>query len=90
MKLKEDLLLRKVAGMWVVVPVREMSISFNGMVSLNDSGALLWRTLEGGADREKLIAALQEEYEVEKDAAAADVEAFLSTLRGAGLLEEDL
>lgn len=90
MKLKKDLLLRKVAGMWIVVPVRELSVSFNGMVTLNDSGALLWRVLEKGADRDALTAALLEEYEVEKDAAAADVEAFLSKLRGAGLLEEDV
>ena len=89
MKLKKDLLLRRVAGTWVVVPVRKLSVSFNGMVTLNDAGALLWRALEQGGDENALTAALQKEYDVDRDTAAKDIEAFLEKLRGAGFLEEE-
>ena len=58
MKLKEEFVLRQVADVWVVLPVGKTSVDFNGMLTLNESGALLWNTLEQGGDREKLADAL--------------------------------
>ena len=88
MKLKKDFVLRQVADTWVVLPVGQTSVSFNGMLSLNDSGALLWQALEQGADPEALADVLTREYEVERSVALADAEEFLETLRNAGCLEE--
>ena len=90
MKIKDNFVLRQIAGTWAVVAVGEACVSFNGMLSLNDSGALLWRTLQNGSDRAGLITALQAEYEVDDTRAGTDVDAFLQTLRQAGCLEEDL
>ena len=42
MKVKEDFLLREVAGCYVVVPVGKATVDFNGMLNLNDTGAFLW------------------------------------------------
>ena len=89
MKLNKDFVLRQVADTWVVLPVGAASVSFNGMLSLNGSGALLWQALEKGADREALADVLTAEYEVERAVALADVDEFLTTLRNAGCLEED-
>lgn len=88
MKVKKDFVLREVAGSRVAVPVGRASVDFNGMLSLNESGALLWRTLERGADRDALVAALTAAYEVGEDEAARDVEEFLATLRSVGCLDE--
>lgn len=88
MKLKKDLVLRQVAGSWVVVAVGPACVSFDGMLTLNDSGALLWRTLSGGTDRAGLTAALTAEYEVTAEEAGRDVDKFLETLRQAGCLAE--
>lgn len=88
MKLNPNFVLRQVAGTWVALPVGQTSVSFNGMLSLNDSGALLWKTLEQGGDREALADALTAEYEVDRSTALADVEEFLDTLAKAGCLEE--
>lgn len=85
MKLKEGFVLRQVAGSWVVVAVGRTSVSFDGMLSLNDSGALLWKALSEGRD---LVAALTEEYEVSREQAARDVDEFLQTIRQAGCLAE--
>ena len=46
MGLKEDFVLRQVADTWVVLPLGESSVDFNGMLTLNNSGAMLWRVLE--------------------------------------------
>ena len=88
MKVKENLLLRQVAGSWVVVAVGAACVDFNGMLTLNETGAALWKALETGADRAGLAAALTSEYEVAAEQAEADVDDFLTVLRQAGCLEE--
>jgi hypothetical protein len=45
MKLKEGFVLRDVAGSCVVVPTGT-DLNFNGMISLNDTGKVLWQRLE--------------------------------------------
>ena len=89
MKLKKNFVLREVAGSWVVLPVGQASVDFNGMISLNDPGAFLWKTLEQGADSKKLAAALTEEYDVSMEQAQADAEAFLASLERIGCLEAE-
>lgn len=88
MKLKENYVLRQVAGSWVVVAVGDACVNFDGMLTLNDSGALLWKTLKQGGDRDTLTAALTAEYEVTPAQALADVDEFLEILRQAGCLAE--
>jgi hypothetical protein len=56
-------------------------------LAANPAGALLWRTLAGGATRETLVAELMGEYGIDSDRAAADTDAFLHDLRERGLLE---
>ena len=87
MKLKEGFVLRQVAGSWVVLPVGQMTVNFNGMLTLNDSGALLWKTLSNGGSRDDLADALQREYEVDHSVALADADEFLAELTKAGCLE---
>ena len=88
MKIKKDFVLRDVAGTWVVLPLGQASVDFDGMLSLNDTGAFLWQTLERGADRDGLADALVKEYDVDRSTAAADVERFLARLNEAGCLED--
>ena len=87
MKLKNDFVLRQVADNWVVLPLGVQTVNFSGMLSLNDSGAMLWKTLEQGGDRESLIDALTGEYEVSRQTAAEDVDTFIEKLVQAGCLE---
>ena len=88
MKVKKDYVLRQVADTWVVLPLGGAAVDFSGMLTLNESGAMLWRVLEQGASREELVAALLDEYEVSRQQAMADVDAFLNKLLQAGCLEE--
>ncbi len=55
-------------------------------LTLNGSGALLWRRLAGSATRDELVGALLEFYEVDHPTAAADTDAFLAALAEQGLL----
>ena len=55
-------------------------------LGVNPSGALLWRLLEDGATRGELVDRLVEEYDLDRERAGADVDAFVAALRERNLL----
>ena len=87
MKIKEGFIVRTVAGSNIVVPLGEKTVSFNGIMTLNETGCFLWKLLEQGAERDALIRAMTEEYDVTEQVAAADIDTFLNKLEEAGLAE---
>ena len=89
MKLKSNYVLRQVADTWVVLPLAEENLNLNGMLTLNNAGALLWRALEKGCGTKELAEELTQKYEVSHEQAAMDAEEFLQKLREIGCLEEE-
>jgi len=87
MRLKDEFLLREIAGSWVVVPIGERVVQMNSILSLNESGALLWEKLSAGAQPEDLVQCLTDTYEVTRGEAEIDVEKFVNILNEKGLLE---
>ena len=87
MKINEGFILRQIADKWVVLAVGQTSVSFHGMLALNESGVLLWNILERGGDRDALTEALLNEYEVTREEASADVDEFVNTLKEIGCIE---
>lgn len=84
--LKDGFVLRQVADTWVVMPLGQVSLDFNGMLTLNETGAVLWQALEKGGDVQDLVNALTAEYDVSAEQAKQDVEAFMAKLQQAGCL----
>lgn len=89
MKIKEDFMLRNIAGDWIVVPMGERLAEFNGMIKLNESGAFIWKLLETGAARDEIIATMLKEYDVDAETASAEADMFLEKLTEAHILEAD-
>ncbi len=87
MKIKDSFVLRKVADTYVVLPLLDPAINFDGMLSINETGVLLWEKLETGATRDQLIKTLIDEFDVTEQTAACDVDAFIDTLSKVGCLE---
>lgn len=88
MKVSQDFVLRDIAGEHIVVPTGAAASQIYGIMTLNDSGLLLWNMLKEGCNGEELTAAILAEYEVDEETAAQDVEKFLERLRQAGILVE--
>lgn len=88
MKIKENFALRQVADVWCVLPLGEATLNLNGMLTLNESGAMLWQALESGKNADELVEALLNEYEVTRTQAEADVKEFLDKLRQVECIEE--
>lgn len=80
--------MREVAGSSVVIPLGKSAVDFNGMITLSETGAFLWKKLEQGSNENELVAALLEEYEIDEATAKNDTEAFLKKLRDAELVTE--
>lgn len=88
MKRNPNFLLREVAGKQVVVPVGMASMEFAGMINLNAVGAYLWQKLETEQTLDTLTDALTERYEVAREIARADAEAFVESLSKVGAIQE--
>jgi len=54
---------------------------------LNDTGATIWRGIEEGLGRAELLARLCEEFSVEPDEAASELDRIVGELAGESLLE---
>ena len=87
MKIKEGFVLREVAGSFVVLPLAKSTAEFNGMLTLNESGVLLWKRLSEGCTLSELVSVLTEEYEVNEDVALHDVEKFLAKIGEVGCID---
>ncbi|ADU26433.1 PqqD family protein [Ethanoligenens harbinense] len=87
MKLSDEFILREVAGTYIVMPYGEKSVDFNSMITLNETGAFIWKKLEQNLPRSELVLALVSEYEVTEEQASEDVCRFFSKLKDAHMLD---
>lgn len=87
MKIKQGFVLRQVADATIVVPSGKASLDFNGMITLNETGAFLWGLLETETTEDAMVEAMLAEYEVEEEVARAGIERFVAKLNAEGLLE---
>ena len=88
MRLVAGFCIRNILGETIAIPSQEAAHCLSGLASLNETGEFLFRQLETEQTEASLIQALTETYEVDSQTAAADVRAFVQTLREAHLLVE--
>ena len=77
----EDLEWREVDGEIVALDGRDATY-----LTLNGSGALLWRMLAASTTRDALVSALLDAYDIDQASAAADTDAFIRALTEQNLL----
>ena len=87
MKIKSGFIVKEIAGQYVVIALGAASKIFNGIIKLNDSGKFIWDKLAVDADKDDIVNALLEEYDVNRTVAEADVDKFIDELKGANILE---
>ncbi len=86
-KIKEGFMLREVAGSYAVVPVGKASLQFKGMITLNETGAFLWKNLAEGIEKEELLKKMLAEYDVLESEASKHIDQFIEKLEKSGILE---
>lgn len=85
MKIKPQYKLRTVGGMNIIVSTAGMN--FKGIITVNETGEFIWRMLEKDARQDEIITALAKECSVTENEIKQDVEDFIKTLKGAGIIE---
>ena len=87
MKLKQEFVLRNVAGDNILIPVTGIDNKFDGLITLNETGVFIWKQLEAGKNQDEIVKALLDEYEVSDEQANRDVTDILNQLIVLGILE---
>lgn len=89
MKISDLFVLRSIAGEHLLIPTGAAASKVQGLISLNETGALLYTKLTAGSDKAELVSALTTEYDVSAEEAAGDVAEFLAQMTELGILTED-
>ena len=86
MKITKDIIMREIAGETVLLPVGELAVRFQGIMSLNETGVFLWKHMQEDCTEDALVQAIVEEYDTTEACARKDVRAFIKQLQEQDLL----
>lgn len=87
MKLKAGYVIRSIASETIVVPTGSEAIHFNGIMTLNKTGKVLFSALQEEKTVDELLTLLMNQFDVSKEVALADIQNFIKTLNLHHLLE---
>ena len=88
MKRNTDFMLRDIAGEVILVPTGAATQQFNGMITLNEVAAFIWKNLDESKSKEELVDKIMDEFEVD-ETARTDVEGFVGALYEHGLVLDE-
>lgn len=86
LRANQELILREIAGEHILIPVGQTALKVHGMITLSESGLLLWNRLQEDCTEDDLVEALLAEYRVDRATAEADVGEFLTQMDQVGIL----
>ena len=90
MRINKDFVLREIAGDYVIIPIGSTVLEFNGLITVNEVGSVLWKMLQNDDNTfEQLVQGVLEEYDVEEDVAREDILELLDKLIEGGILEKE-
>ena len=88
MKIKNGFVLRRMCGEYIISAEGMENINFNKLISLNESAAYLWESVEGKEFTEKDLAGLLiGKYGIDEALAAKDSAAIAKAWHEAGIVE---
>jgi hypothetical protein len=89
MKIKPGFELRDLCGEQIIVAEGEQNIDFSSIISMNETAAYLWRSMQGRDFTEAdMVEALRCEYDVEAATAEADCHKLATQWVKAGIVAE--
>lgn len=86
MMLKRKYILRTVADKTVAIASENGNEKTENVLTLNSTGAFIFGKINEGAEKDAIVSAFFDEYDVTKEEAAKAVDAFIESLEKAGLL----
>ena len=80
MKIKKDMIIRKVGTETILVPLGDALKKHNGLFMLSDSACFLWEQLPNCNSVQELANKLYDQYEVTQEQALFDTQKFIDQL----------
>lgn len=87
MRIKEGYILQEVAGTFLVMPVGTDD-GLKRVITLNETGAFMWRLMEQGMTRDEIVGQTEAEYDAPREIIEQDVDKLIEKMRDAELLTE--
>lgn len=78
---------RIIADETLIVPIRRGVGDLSSIYSLNPVATAIWNAIAQPRTKEEIVQLIQDEFDVEAEAVAADVESFLCQMSAAGLVD---
>ena len=81
MKISNEYIIRDIAGEYIIVPVGQVALDFQGLITVNEIGVYIWELLQKKEITfDNLLAAILNEYDVSQTVAKQDLIDFLNQL----------
>ena len=87
MKRNENYVVKELMGEFVLVPLGQAAIDFNGVITLNETAKFMWEAAEWDFTSADLEEALIKKYEIDSQTAKMATERFINTLKEEGCIE---
>lgn len=89
MRIKDNLVLREIAGQYVIVPVMERVKEVHSMVYISSSAAFLWENIQGkDISVDGMVDMIMNKYKnVTREQAENDIAAFLKVLERNNIID---
>jgi len=84
---KDDIVHRRVAGETILVPIRGRLADMQKIFALNPVGEFIWDEIDGSRSLQQISEDIQSLFDVTREEANADLEAFVAELFKEGLIE---
>lgn len=88
MKISTQFKVREMAGEHIIVMPGTYGVDMTRVISLNESSLYLWNALEGSEfELDEVADLLVEHYEIDRETALRDGEAWIARLRETGIVK---
>lgn len=87
-KRNPDVVFRKVAGEFLLVPIKQKSADLQSIFTLNETGARSWELIDGKRKLKEVARLITKDFEVDFNKAATDLMELIEGLKKADLISE--
>jgi methyltransferase-like protein len=83
-----NMVFREIAGELILVPIRRSADETDNIFVLNETGAAIWRMMDGKSTLEEIITSMLDEFEIDRETLSDDVTQYVNEMVASEALEE--